>query len=400
MDYPGAEWQGTAWAGTAAVRTRAAQPAPRPMTGFGLEGGLAVGGVTPTTVLGLSSVQRCLEILTNGVSKLPWIESRGNLELPPSRIVSRPQAIRTRREWTSLVVATLALFDVCYLFKAGGTDAEGVPIGLWPIDPSMIQPATYDTYSMVPPMEFYVGQDRIARDELVILTRGPLPTISENLGGLLNLARTTFIAALAAERYASRYWQSGGSPTTVLETPAELDDAEATSLSDRWYEKRSRGPDYAPVLSSGLTAKSFGADPTAQAAVEARKEQNADVGRYFGIPTSLLNAPAGDSETYGTTEQQGIGLLNFTLSNYIGAIEDGITDLLPGGRRMRMDPWSLTAGTQYTRAQTWQLATGGQPWMDVEEVRDREGLPPREIVPAQTTAPVAVPATGGPQGGQ
>ena len=35
-------------------------------------------------------------------------------------------------------------------------------------------------------------------------------------------------------------------------------------------------------------------------------------------------------------------LVRYTLQNYIGAIEDAITDQLPGGRHMQMDTWTLT----------------------------------------------------------
>lgn len=370
------------------------------MIGFTPDGGLVSGGVTATTTLGLSSVWRSLDILANGVSQLPWRELRGNLELPPSRIVSRPSAFYTRREWVSLVVSTLALFDVCYLLKTGGYDAEGVPLGLFPIDPTMIQPTTLDYWSLVPPDEYQVGLERIPASELVILRRSPQPTVPETLAGVLQLARTAFAASIAADRYASRYWQAGGAPTTVLETDQTMDDGEATQLSDRWAQRRAKGPDHAPVLSGGLTAKSFGADPTAESAVEARREQVADVGRYFGIPTKLLNAPTGDSETYASSEQSDIQLVRLTLQNYIGAIEDGITGELPGGRHMAMDPWILTAGTFLARAQAYQLATNGdRPWMDSDDVRIREGLPPREIPPVASSRPIAAgaaPAGGSP----
>jgi HK97 family phage portal protein len=367
-------------------------PAPRPMVGFPNDGGLTFGGVTTTTSLGLSAVWRCLDVLSNGVSQLTWRELRGNLELPPSRLVSRPQGQRTRREWTSLVVSTLALYDVCYLLKAGGEDSEGVPLGLWPLDPLQVLPVAYDYASFLPPDEYYVGRTKVPASELVILHRSPQPCIPDVVGGVLNLARTTFAAAIAAERYASRYWQAGGSPTTYLRTEGRMPDTEAEKISERWTERRSRGPDYAPVLTGGMDAKSFGADPTTESAVEARRELVADVGRYFGITTRLLNAPTGDKETYTSTEAGNQDLVRFTLENYIGAIEDAVSDQLPGGRRMSMDRTALTAGTQYTRAQTWQLATGNQPWMDPEEVREIEGLPPREIVPPK---PAAAPVPGG-----
>lgn len=368
------------------LSSRDTAPAPRQMIGFPLDGGLSFGGVTPNTSLGLSAVWRCLDILAS-ISQLEWRELRGNLELPASRIVTRPQADRTRREWVSLVVRTLALYDVCYLWKVGGYDGEGVPIGLAPLDPAIVTPKTTSFFGYTDPSEYLVGNLTIPADELVILRRFPTPCVNEALAGVINLARTTFAAALAAERYSSRYWQSGGSPTTVLETDAVIGQTKADEMSDRWAQRRSKGPDYAPVLEGGLKAKDFGADPTTASAVEARKEHVADVGRYFGIGTRQLNAPAGDSETYNTTEGEGINLVTYTLANYIGAISDAITDQLPGGRRVLIDVTPLTRGTQLTRAQSWAIATGSRPWMDPEEVRDAEGLPPREIVlPAIATA--------------
>lgn len=344
-------------------------------------------GVTSTSMLGLSAVWRSLDILSNGVSQLDWYERRGNMDLPPSRIVRRPQSERTRREWTTIVVNTLALYDVCYLLKVGGTDAEGVPLGLWYLQPILVTPQTVDVFSIDLPEVYYVAGRPVSRDELVIIHRSPQPGIWDNIGGVLNLARTMFSAAISAENYASRYWQSGGSPTTVLETDAVLRGITPEQLQERWRESRSRGPDYAAVLEGGLKAKQFGADPTAQAAVEARREQVADIGRYFGIPTRILNAPTGDSETYHASEEANRDLVRYTLQNYIGAIEDAISDQLPGGRRMVMDTFKLTVGTQLAQAQALQLATGNKPWLTPEEARDIWGLPPLED-PSELDAPV------------
>lgn len=368
---------------------RAAAPV-RP-TVVGMEAGPGlIPGVTASTALGLSAVWRCIDVLCNGVSQLPWRELRGNLNLPPSRIVRRPQADRTRREWVSLVVSTLALFDRCVLLRAGGEDSEGVPLGLWPVPPDQVAAVEPPLGSLALPSEYWIGLTRLPASELVILHRSPQPTVSDALGGLLNLARVTFASAMAAERYASRYWQNGGNPVVSLETDAHLNQTEAEEISGRWAERRSRGPDYAPVLSGGMKAKPFGADPTAESAVEARREQVADLARYFGVPTSFVNAPAGDSVTYQTTESDNLQLVRFTLSNYIGAIQDAITDQLPGGRRMYMDTSELTAGPLLTQAQAYQLAAG-RPWMLPEEVRERWKLPPQEL-PEATPAAVGSPA--------
>jgi phage portal protein BeeE len=150
-------------------------------------------------------------------------------------------------------------------------------------------------------------------------------------------------------------------------------------------------------MSSGIKVKELGADITAESAVEARKEMVADIGRYFGIPTHTLNAPAGDSETYSSTEAGNQDLVRYTLSNYIYAIQDGISDQLPGGRRMVMDPQQLLDGTWYSRMQGFQLATGGKAWMLPQEVRDRIGLPPVED-PDELNPPPPEPVVAAPGG--
>lgn len=366
------------------------------MVGFGSWGGLLPSGVTALTALGLSSVWRCLDILSNGVSQLDWREMRGNLELPPSRLVYSPLGFGTRREWVSYVVSTLALYDVQYLLKVGGTDSEGVPVGLLPLDPGQVQPkaVTATISPFLPPETYWVGTREVPADQLVILRRSPLPGVSDTTAGVISLARVTFAAAIAAEGYASRYWQAGGSPTTVLEADAQIPPAVADQLSDRWRERREKGPDYAPVLSGGVKARMFGADPTAQAAVEARREQVADVGRYFGVPTRILNAPTGDSETYATSESGNQDLVRYTLQNYIGAIEDAISAQLPGGRRMSMDTRRLTAGTQLAQAQALSLLTGSKVILDVDEARESIGYGPVEF-PNKLNPPAPVPVAAG-----
>ena len=374
----------------------AVQP-PSALWGFPSDGGLTFGSSTPGSVLGLSAVWRSVDILTNAVSQLDWRERRGNLDLPPSRIVRRPQAQRTRREWTQLVVSTLALYDVCYLVKVG-MDSEGVPMALWYLDPTIVAPSTSTLFGidyLLPPKTYMVAGKEVDREQMVILHRGPHPTVSDTTGGVLTIARTMFGAALAADRYASRYWQAGGSPTTVLETDQRLTTPQKAELSDAWRSRKMQGPDYAPVIDGGLKARSFGADPTAEAAVEARREQVADIGRYFGIPTAVLNAPAGDSETYRSNDQANADLLRYTVQNYVDAIEDAISDQLPGGRYMEMDTYPLIRASQLLEAQALQLLTGGKAVMTVEEARDVLALPPVEdpsdLLPGQVDAPDLAP---------
>lgn len=144
------------------------------------------------------------------------------------------------------------------------------------------------------------------------------------------------------------------------------------------------------MLGKGADAHPYGADPTTESAVEARREIVADVGRFFGVPTRILNAPAGDSETYANVESDRLDLLGYTLGGYMDPVQDCISDLLPGdplvGRRMEIDPTQFLSGDLLTRAQAYSaLVTSGI--MTAPEARRRGfGL---AASPEQSSTPTA-----------
>ena len=364
--------------------------APTRMVGFPTDGGL-VPGVTSTTALGLSAVWRCLDILSNGVSQLQWREYDGPVDLlNVDALVERPLQEATRREWVNYVVCSMALFDIAPILRIGNP-----VISLWPLDPTTVFPVR-SGWSALPfqtPDAWYIGATRVEPERIGLLRRNPMPAVSETLAGVLRIARIKFAEAIAADAYSSRYWQGGGSTQQYLKTEQAINANKAQELQDRWGEKRRLGPDHLPVLDSGVNLMDTGADPTQASAVEARRELVSDIGRYFGIPSHVLNSPQGDSETYSSTESSNQDLVRYTLQNYIGAIEDFISGELPAGRTMRMDTWPLRAGTQLAQAQAYQLATGNKAWMSVDEVRERNNLGPVESpdeLNPPAVAPVAV----------
>lgn len=390
------EWDGTAWAGSAAhpVVARSGTPAISQATP---PGGLParVPYASGTTILGLSAVWRCVSLIADTISRMPWTEWRGDEQLPPSRLVRRPTATMSRREWTWRVVATEALFNTAYLLHVGGYASDGAPWSLLPLPPAAVFPLNPDPWGILPASEYMVAGQRISIDQLSIARRAPWPNTRDSVAGIIDLARQQFTAYLAADTQMSRYWINGGPTQTVIKTDQELNDAQAESLSNRWDDRRARGGTAA--LGKGADAHPFGADPTQQSAVEARREIVADVGRYFGVPTRILNAPAGDSETYANVESDRLDLLGYTLGGYIDPVQDVISDLLPGdaqvGRRMEIDPTQFVSGDLLTRAQAYSALVTAR-IVTVEEARRRGfNLAPTPEQASTPTAPAdALPA--------
>lgn len=356
------------------------------------------------TAIALSAVWRCVDLISSVIADWPWTEWRGDDLLPPSRLVRRPLVTMSRREWTWRVVATEALTSSAHLLHVGGFDSEGGPWSLLPVPPAAISPSGYnDPWNLLPPTAYNVAGRQVSADFVTVIRRTPFPGVPDWVNGVVNIARTQFTSYLAADVAAARYWRNGGPITTVISTDQELDSDQADGIAQRWIDRRSRGADFPAVLGKGAEAKAWGADPTLQSAVEARREINADVGRYFGVPTRILNAPAGDSETYSNVENDAIDLYRLCLRAYAGPIEDAISENLPGdplaGRRMQLDASKFLQGDLTTRAVAWPaLVSSGI--VTIPEARVRGfGLTPtpaaEAAAPAQATdaGPATVTAT-------
>jgi HK97 family phage portal protein len=364
--------------------------------------------LTTVEAAGLSAVRRCVSLIANAIAGREWQEWEGTRRLDPSRLVLRPAAGMTRRDWSWRVVTSIALFDLAYAYMVGGVDDEGVPGSLVPIPNMAIAPAGFvDPWDIVPPAQYRLsGMAGTISGEAMLRIRGPIwPGVPAHLQGILATARATLGMSYSADAYAARYWAAGGAPTTVITTDQDLTNPQAETMASRWMDRRAKGPDYPAVFGKGGHADPYGADPTTESAVEARRDMVTEVARHFGVPAhlALAQTPAGSGMTYTNVESEGLSLDRYTLGGYVDPIQDAISGLLPGGwqggRRMVIDMGPLTRADQETRFRSWAFALGGtsgQPgFMTVDEVREAEGLPPDtsgDLAPGRFPAPDAAPA--------
>jgi len=333
---------------------------------------------------GISAVRRCVTLIANAIAGQRWTEWVGTEQITPvSRLVRRPAAIMSRREWVWRVVSSMALTDISYLYMTGGVDDEGVPGSLIPMPRESISPAGFaDPFGIFPPTAYTIsGRAGTISGEYVIPMRSAFwPGVPPHLVGILQMARNVMMSAHASDNYQSRYWQAGGAPVTQISTEQELTDPQAESIAARWRDRRAKGPDYPAVLGKGATAQPWGADIANALAIEAKRDISIEVANLFGVPARYLNiVPTGQSQTYANLNDEALSLERFTLSGFTDPIQDVISDLLPDSedeRFMLIDMTRLTRAGQEARFRAWAIATGNKPWMMAEEVRAEEGLPP------------------------
>lgn len=350
----------------------------------------------PLTVVeaaGVSAVRRCISLIANAIAGQRWTEWEGEpasrLSVV-SRIVKRPAASMTRREWVWRVIASMALTDVQYIYMVGGVDDEGVPGSLIPLPREAIQPAGYiDPWGVFPPTTYSIaGVPGTVSGEAVIPMRSAFwPGVPLHLQGILNMARNAMMMAHSSDAYVARYWQAGGSPITQITTDQYLDDAQADVIGNRYRARRAKGPDYPLVLGQGAAASPWGADVSQQAAVEARREIVIEIANLFGVAAHYLNVtPTGESKTYSNIQDEALSLDRFTLAGFYDPIQDLVSDLLPDERFMLIDMTRLTRASQESRFRAWAIATGNKPWMMPDEVRTEEGLGPSPEIEAMEEA--------------
>jgi phage portal protein BeeE len=351
----------------------------RPAIRHSLSGGTfthsgSLGSATPQLALGVDTAFACVRLIADSTAGAEWGEWRGTTELEPSRIVRRPMAQLTRREWTWLVTATLALYNACVL-ELVGRDSEGVPESLVPVNPRRIGTG--------PSGEMTIDGVPASSGDYFIMRRALFPALTMAEAAVLSLARSYFAAGLAASAYSADWWISGGAPVTVLTSDQVISAADAELYADRWVERRALGPSVPAVMGKGLKAEAFGADIGTDAAASAMADIATSITRYFGVPPHLVAAEraGGSSLTYTNTESEGVHFARYTVAGYADTIADCISELLPGdyiaGRVARLNLSHLTAPEMGARFRAWGEAIAAG-WMTVDEVREREGLAPME----------------------
>ena len=343
---------------------------------------------------GIAAVRRCVTLIANAVAGSPWTQWADEVRVPNLPIVNRPARLMTRREWTWRVVANMALNDISYIYMTGGVDDMGVPGSLIPLPKEVVAPSGFvDPYGIFPPTSYRLSGvlGDVSAEYIIPLRSVFWPGVPPHLAGIINMSRQVLMSGYAADAYTAKYWQGGGSPTTVISTDQELTNAQADNIAARWRDRRKQGPDTPPVLGKGAQAKPWGADIANLSAVEARREIAIEIANLFGVPARYLNvAIGGAAQTYANLNDESLSLERYTLTGFMDPIEDCISDLLPEGNRMRLDMSRLTRAGQEARYRAWSNALGAKPWIMPSEVRTIEGLPDNPEIDKMEQAQVAM----------
>lgn len=345
--------------------------------------------VTETTALQVAAVMACVGLIADSVASLPLrtIEKVGdrNVARGVPRIFVEPSGTVTGYELIHQTVTSLALHGNAYIFVDRAPNGD--PIALTPIHPSNVNVVALDMHTR----SYTVAGQPVSADNILHLRWWTPPQATVGLSPIEE-QKTTIGLALAMERHLAQFYADGGTPSSVLETDADLTVNQAKALRETWFDthNRKRRP---AVLVGGMKWKAVTASAADMELNATRELQIAQVARIFRVPAYLIGAK-GDSQTYANAEMAGQHFVTYTLMPWLRRIEDAFSSLLPQPEFVRFDVDAFLRADTLSRLKAYQLAIMSG-IRTPNECRVTEGLEPYtggdEFVMALPGAPMAGP---------
>lgn len=314
-------------------------------------------GMSRDRAMKISTVNRCVEVLSNSMAVLPiYVMDESTKERLPDHRLGRVLWGRANEAMSSFDYQRLMMCNqllrgnaYAWIFR---DSVSGAPRELIPLPPDYVTMRVdlegHLWYFYTHPV---TGEVTRLRPEEVLHYKAYSEDGLEGIS-VLRRASMTLDTARAAQRYENATWRSGGQPCGVLTTEADLGDyPEKQSdgsvvrrdpkeeLRQAW-EQTHRGPDNAfrlAVLDHGLKYQPISMSSSDAQFVESKEVRVADVCRFFGVPLHLAYA---GKQSYESNEQCGIEYVNYTLLGYETqwGQEDSYKLLLPSerGRGLRI----------------------------------------------------------------
>lgn len=374
---------------------RATPDALRP-NGFSIGNNWTGETVNEDTALEVAAVLACVSLLADSVAALPLraIRQVGDRNEPIAlpRWIQNPSPTVSSYELIHMLVSSLALHGNAYIFI---DYAKGLPQTLTPLHPNNV-----NVNIVAGKRDYTVAGQHVPAENMLHLRWFTPPQAAKGISPI-HAQRTTIGLSLAMERHLAQWYGEGGTPSSVLETDAEMTPEAAKVLQATWesQHKRRRKP---AVLSGGLKWKAVSQSAADMELNATREAQVAEIARIFRVPAHMVGAK-GSSQTYQNVEQSGIMFVQYSLLPWYRRLEDALSNLMPAPHVVRFDTSAFLRADTINRYRAHQVGIASG-FITPNEARATEGLEPYvggdDFVMALPGAPMAGPGMDPPPAGE
>jgi HK97 family phage portal protein len=338
--------------------------------------------VTEDTAMQLIAVAACVRILSDAVSGLPFDAVRANGVVrktiePPPTIVADPfggandTRYPTRRLGLGQVMVSLLLRGNAYLLVVA-RDSLGRPVRLRVLHPDRVDCEFNESGERV----YQIDRKPVDSSDIVHLIGMCFPESPTGIS-VISHARQAIGLGLAAEEFGARFFGSGAHMTGIVHVPGDLDKERARQLKESFTASHGglKNAHTVGILSGGAEWKPISVTPDDAQFLGTRAAQNLDIATLFGIPPHMLGQ-VDKTTSWGTgIEQQGLGFLAYTLSPWLGRIEDAWSAMLPKPHTARFNADALLRTDAAGRYAVYGAARSAG-ILTQNEIRALENFPP------------------------
>nr|WP_222857148.1 phage portal protein [Rhizobium herbae] len=345
--------------------------------------------VSAESVLSLSAVWACVNLLSGTIASLPVVVYRlnaaGEREIAKKHPLYRvlhdsPNYDQTAVDFWEFISASIELRGNAY---ARIERSVGKVVGLHPIIPELVSVRRL-TNGSIEYRWTQEGKSYRETDQSILHIRG---FGGNPLGGLstLHFGRHAFSLARAVDRSAASTFKNGLRPSGVLTfekwlTDEQRDIAEK-KLTEKYFGAMNSGRPL--ILEGGTKWEQLTISPEDAQMLESRGFSVEEICRFFGVPPFMVGHTE-KTTSWGTgIEQQTLGFQKFTLRRRLKRIEQALEKQLltpadrANGVSIEFNLDGLLRGDSVGRARFYQQMTSIGA-MTINEVRALENLPPLE----------------------
>lgn len=346
--------------------------------------------VNETTAMRVSTVYRCVALLSGTIASLPCEVYRQGKDGRAEPALDHPAYYLLHNEASALMTAHQ--FWRTFLWSAFmwgngygliGRSALGAPQSISWVHPTSVTPdLNADKTRMVYRITLPKGESRVF-DQDDVLHWSFIGWDGKKGRAPLECAREAIALAAAGQEFNERFFSQGSAADIAVKVPGKYDKEQAKLFYDRW-EKNHGGlsKHRVPLLVDGgaeVQRLDFKADESQL--VESRTFQVEDICRFFGVPPHMVGHTSKSTSWGSGIEEQTLGFVKFTLRDILKGLEQEVNRKLLRSARFycKFNLDALLRADSKGRAEFYKAALGGTQnpgFMTVNEVRALENLPP------------------------
>ena len=253
--------------------------------------------VTFDSAMQISPVWAAVKLISETIGSMPFnvyeIGAGGRkvaTEHPLHRVLTRkPNQYQTDVEFWESMALNLAISGNAYaIIQRLGNEV----VGLLPVSSSQVETTLLDDGTVV--HAYTTGAN--------VKVYGPqsmwhVKLFGNGIVGLspLSYARNSIGIAIAADNRVSRVYSNGAKPSGVLTIDKTLTEAQRAQVRASFAGLEAGNDDRLFVLEAGMQYQQISMTPQDIQLLDSRRFQIEDIGRFFGVPSILLNQTFGQS---------------------------------------------------------------------------------------------------------